>query len=270
MSDDRATILVGDALETLRGLPAASVQGCVTSPPYWGLRDYGTAAWEGGRPDCDHRKDTAHQAQGATSQRAGRANAEAQRNENFVGVCPLCGAVRVDRQIGLEPTVDAYVAALVAVFAEVRRVLANTGTLWLNLGDSYAREPAKGGSGTPNGRNIEAMGFTGEKPVPSGLKPKDLLMIPARVALALQADGWWLRSDIIWCLSGGGVALRQDAEGHPDRTCNGRRRQSFLRGPRRRPDRQGWRLPRQETGQSAANRHRLAHGLIYFAPSRVR
>lgn len=103
-----------------------------------------------------------------------------------------------DRELGLESTPDAYVRRLVEVFRDVWRVLRDDGTLWLNLGDSYARDPAKGGTGTPNGRNDPKMGYTGSKPIPSGLKPKDLIGIPWRVALALQADGWYLRSDIIW------------------------------------------------------------------------
>jgi DNA modification methylase len=143
--DPRATLYLGDARAVLVAMSDESAQCCVTSPPYWGLRDYGA-----------------------------------------------------DGQLGLEASPDEYVSALVAVFREVRRVLRDDGTLWLNLGDSYARAPEKGGTGTPNGRNKPEMGYTGAKPLPSGLKPKDLVGIPWRVAFALQADGWWLRSDIIW------------------------------------------------------------------------
>ena len=136
-------ILCGDVREQLRTLPPGSARTCVTSPPYWGLRDYG-----------------------------------------------------VEGQLGLEPTPDAYVAAMVEVFREVRRVLAEDGTLWLNLGDSYC-----GG-----GRGCEGKGWEdGEKknkiaPIetPLGMKPKDLVGIPWMVAFALRADGWYLRSDIIW------------------------------------------------------------------------
>jgi len=139
------TLLQGDALEQLQSLESKSVQCCVTSPPYWGLRDYG-----------------------ATS------------------------------QLGLEPTPEAYVVNMVAMFREVGRVLRDDGTLWLNLGDSYA------GSGTyQNSRpgnpinNSRASNRNGCGSVP-GLKPKDLCGIPWRLAFALQADGWYLRSDIIW------------------------------------------------------------------------
>lgn len=140
-------ILVGDVRERLRDLPDQSVQCVVTSPPYYGLRDYG-----------------------------------------------------VPGQIGLEPTLSDYITALVDVFREVRRVLRPDGVCFLNLGDSYASqggpEPAQtkwqvdGASHTQNGGKSRKVG--------DGLKPKDLMMVPARVAIALQDDGWWLRSSIVW------------------------------------------------------------------------
>jgi len=148
------TVLEGDVLAGLSGLPDGSVRCCVTSPPYWGLRDYGH-----------------------------------------------------DEQIGLEPTPDAYVAKLVTVFREVRRVLADDGTLWLNLGDSYAathRGELGRGARADNFNFAESRlvgqgkGSRREAEIPSGLKPKDLVGIPWRVAFALQADGWYLRQDIIW------------------------------------------------------------------------
>lgn len=139
-------ILNGDCREVLRTLPDRTVQACVTSPPYFGLRDYG-----------------------------------------------------VDGQIGLEQTPEAFVAELVAVFREVRRVLRDDGTLWLNLGDSYANDGKWGGSS--GGKHVTALhGSTGvgRGKVTTGLKPKDLIGIPWRVAFALQTDGWYLRQDIIW------------------------------------------------------------------------
>ena len=205
-----ARILRGDCRTVLPTLDAASVHCCVTSPPYFGLRDYGTGTWSGGDLACEHKHETAHQKQGATSQRLSRQSADAQRNENFRAVCGKCGAVRTDSQIGLEPTLDAYVAALVGVFREVRRVLRDDGTLWLNLGDSYASNGGAGGTMASTG-----LGTPGRAALPrpeaanpdalarwrkgfGGAKSKDLLMVPATVALALRADGWWLRSDIIW------------------------------------------------------------------------
>lgn len=143
------TILHGDALEQLRALPDNSAHCCVTSPPYFGLRDYG-----------------------------------------------------VPGQIGLEASVEEYVARLVEVFAEVRRVLRDDGTLWLNLGDSYANDTKWGGNGSgPDSKNYTSGlgGYVGQKAKRhTGLKPKDLIGVPWRVAFALQAAGWWLRSDIIW------------------------------------------------------------------------
>ena len=162
-------LILGDSLSVLKTLRDQSVQTCVTSPPYFGLRDYGVAG-----------------------------------------------------QIGLEETPDAYVAKLVELFREVRRVLKNDGTLWLNLGDSYAgsgrgqagndsKQATNKGSLEPfvrtrkvneksfSKRLIEkgAIGNAWVKP-PPGLKAKDLIGIPWRVAFALQADGWYLRQDIIW------------------------------------------------------------------------
>ena len=151
----KARILVGDVRTRLSEIPDQSVQSCVTSPPYFGLRDYGN-----------------------------------------------------DAQIGLEPSLQDYVDELVKVFREVKRVLRDDGTLWLNLGDSY--------SGSGKGRNPDGtvhvsaliakqgtsagtvMGDVPSGIVPEGLKPKDLMGVPWRVAFALQADGWYLRQDIIW------------------------------------------------------------------------
>jgi DNA modification methylase len=114
--------------------------------------------------------------------------------------CGKCGAIRVDSQIGLEPTPDEFVAKLVAVFREVRRVLRDDGTLWLNLGDSYnAGTNSKRKNGTGGVGNWHTADETGGIRVKvASLKPKDLIGIPWRVAFALQADGWYLRQDIIW------------------------------------------------------------------------
>lgn len=138
-------ILCGDALEVLRSFPDGVIDTCVTSPPYWGLRDYG-----------------------------------------------------VDGQLGLEPTPEEYTAKMVEIFREVRRVLKDEGTLWLNLGDSYCGTGNKGEYKDPkylDGRNGQKVALNNKI---KGLKAKDLVGIPWRVAFALQADGWWLRSDIIW------------------------------------------------------------------------
>lgn len=190
-------LVQGDA----RHLPLRDgcVQTVVTSPPYWGLRDYGTGKWSGGDPACDHKHETQHQKQGAPSQRKGRSNVEAQRNENFRDVCGKCGAQRLDAQLGAEKTPEAYVQDLVEVFREVRRVLREDGTVWLNLGDSYANDGKWGGStGGKHAAGLHGQTGIGRQKVNTGLKPKDLVGIPWRVAFALRADGWYLRSDIIW------------------------------------------------------------------------
>lgn len=198
-------ILVGDALVVLKTLPSESVHCVVTSPPYYGLRDYGTGQWEGGDPKCDHIQRTAedvHKTSKLGSHHRGHptTNAAYQAQQRQFSVrCNKCGARRIDQQIGLEQTPDAYIARLVDVFHEVRRVLRKDGTAWLVLGDSF-------GSGEIGRHDYASGRMIGPKRSqqkerqqrPRTTKPKDLLMIPARVALALQADGWWLRSDIIW------------------------------------------------------------------------
>jgi DNA modification methylase len=137
------SIMCGDALTELRKLPAESIHCCVTSPPYFGLRNYEMAG-----------------------------------------------------QIGLENDIEDYVNRLVAVFSEVRRVLHPSGTFWLNIGDSYAV------SGKELGKRLNKSNQCMEKQhseiVPSGLKPKDLCLIPYRVAMALQSDDWYLRNQIVW------------------------------------------------------------------------
>jgi DNA modification methylase len=196
-ADDWLTVYQGDCRAVLATLPAESVHCVVTSPPYWGLRDYGTATWEGGDVECDHR----HQLGGEGATSAKQNTSAGTQTIAYRDTCGKCGATRQDSQLGLEPTPEQYVANMVAVFREVRRVLRDDGTLWLNLGDSYAskwptRRPERseiGAGSLENGKREarpERMG--------PGLKDKDLVGIPWRVAFALQADGWYLRSDIIW------------------------------------------------------------------------
>lgn len=142
MEDAPCTVLVGDARERLRALPAGCVRCCVTSPPYWGLRDYGIAG-----------------------------------------------------QIGAEPSLTDYLHHLVLVFREVRRVLADDGTLWINIGDSYT---SGGRTWRAPDRKNPARAMTYRPDTPPGLKPKDLIGVPWRLAFALQDDGWYLRADVIW------------------------------------------------------------------------
>lgn len=204
---DVNVIYNGDALEKLKTLPDKCVNTCVTSPPYFGLRDYGTGAWVGGDKDCKHRRESKK----SDSTITGHKNFD-----DMLGVgdaiykttCPLCGAVRVDNQVGLEETHEQYVEKLVLIFREVKRTLRDDGTLWLNLGDSYAGSgKGRNSDGTVHVSSLMAkqgtsvgtvMGDVPSGVVPLGLKPKDLIGIPWRVAFALQADGWYLRQDIIW------------------------------------------------------------------------
>jgi DNA modification methylase len=135
---------IGDALQILKTMPDQSVNCWVTSPPYWGLRDYG-----------------------------------------------------VDGQLGLEKTPEEYVAKMVEIFREARRVLRDDGTLWLNLGDSYNNFRVSTPPQTVHNGEIRGK-FKGRRPVSNSLKEKDLVGIPWMVAFALRADGWYLRQDIIW------------------------------------------------------------------------
>lgn len=197
-------IIVGDCIEQLRRLTAESVQCVVTSPPYWGLRDYGTATWEGGDEGCDHIGQRATSA--STLKTDGRANPGILDNHKVPGIpythtCGKCGARRIDNQIGLEKTPEEYVAKMVEVFAAVWRVLRSDGTCWINLGSSYAGSPSGSFDSGNRGEGQEGGEFRSNKAFNTaghGFKPKDMIPIPWMVAMALQADGWWLRSDIIW------------------------------------------------------------------------
>ncbi len=135
-------IEIGDSREILQDFPENYFQSCITSPPYWGLRDYG-----------------------------------------------------VDGQIGAESTVDKYIEDLVNIFREVRRTLKEDGTLWLNIGDSYT---SGGRTWRDADKKNSARGMSYRAPTPQGLKSKDLIGVPWKIAFALQADGWYLRSDIVW------------------------------------------------------------------------
>ena len=199
----------GDCLEVLKTLPSESVNCCITSPPYWGLRDYGTGEWIGGDPNCSHKRDSKQ----SELTQTGHRNLEGAVGDGiYKDKCKRCGAERKDRQIGLELTPSMYVQKIVEVFREVKRILKKDGTLWLNLGDSYAttsggmEQLRDMGKDTPSYGKIKySDGYEGvsqkgksEAKKRDGLKHKDLIGIPWRVAIALQSDGWYLRQDIIW------------------------------------------------------------------------
>lgn len=188
------TLLTGDVIDVLKTLPDQSVHACLCSPPFFGLRDYGTGTWQGGDPNCKHTVSNQVEDRKAKGAITNAVRPGAPRT------CRKCGALRIDRQIGLENSVEEYVTRLVEVFREVRRVLRNDGTLWLNLGESFASKST--GSVSAGTKQRTQMGSFGRPDkISSGFKPKDLMMIPARVAIALQSDGWYLRQDIIWAKS---------------------------------------------------------------------
>lgn len=205
-----------NALTGLRGLDSESVQTVVTSPPYWGLRDYKTEAqvWDA-KSGCNHEfglevsrierrrsdRGLAQTGNGGPETRL-PGLAEAGYISASQGAFCHCGAWR--GSLGLEPTPELYVEHLIMIFREVRRVLKKDGTLWLNLGDCYY-SGNRGGYDRNRVGVSKNMGSTASDFLAApnrlpqkGLKDKDLVGIPWRVAFALQADGWWLRSDIIW------------------------------------------------------------------------
>lgn len=197
-------ILQGDCRDVLRTLPEKSVHCVVTSPPYLGLRDYGTASWEGGNETCNHIADPNKTKQFGNPEfnvnRPSRADTKT-TGYYYRDTCGKCGAIRIDRQIGLEATLEDYVASLVTVFREVRRVLRNDGLAFLNLGDSFASGCMTGKQG-PNSRAAKGSGQAHIALPPRRpyglLKQKDIMGVPWAVAFALRDDGWWLRQDIIW------------------------------------------------------------------------
>jgi DNA modification methylase len=195
-------ILEGNCLDTLKQLPDQCVNTCITSPPYWGLRDYGTATWIGGDPNCNHMRDSKVNPSGNTDtgHKAMFEKDNAVGDAIYKSECPKCGAKRKDQQLGIEETPDQFVENLVNVFREVRRVLKDDGTVWLNLGDSYCGTGHKKDSIDPlisGGKARNGQKFALNNKI-EGLKSKDLVGIPWKVAFALQADGWYLRQDIIW------------------------------------------------------------------------
>ena len=195
---NEARIIVGDNRATLASLPSGSVQTCITSPPYWGLRDYGTATWIGGSDDCDHLGKPMATRANINANTGGRDVKNSDYREPMGQSCSKCGALREDDQIGLEDSPESFVEQLCLVFDEVWRVLSDDGTLWLNLGDSYnGAAPNRSGANRFNdGRTNRDKRFSVGGV--AGLKSKDLVGIPWRVAFALQARGWYLRSEIIW------------------------------------------------------------------------
>jgi len=200
---------IGDCVEVMKSIPDATVQCVVTSPPYWGLRDYGTAMWYGGDDNCDHLADRSLYETGFVNSKQSTNKGTGNRDIIKHNICPKCNAIRIDNQLGLEKTPKEYVEKMVEIFREIKRILKDDGTVWLNLGDSYANtgcDSSKVGGFTGERIRKKEMGINPNdscqdsqlRQIPVGLKPKDLVGIPWSVAFALQKDGWYLRSDIIW------------------------------------------------------------------------
>jgi len=195
----KAEVIIGDNRQALKELSDASVQTVVTSPPYWGLRDYGTATWIGGDEACDHETP---RSRGDDIKENDKQRTSKGSRPNLQWDCK-CGAIREDNQIGLEQSPDDFIEQLCVVFDEVWRVLKDNGTIWVNLGDSYSAmrdskaspDSLRTGEGTRVG---SAANRNPENLRKAGLKHKDLVGIPWRFAFAMQARGWYLRSDIIW------------------------------------------------------------------------
>ena len=185
------SFLQGDVFYNIKKLEDNSIDCVVTSPPYWGLRDYGTASYEGGDPNCQHTI-----TDGIVDNKNNKLIERPDRDSDKKN-CVKCGAKRIDKQLGLEPTYQEHIQNIVELFRAMKPKLKESATVWLNYGDSYAA--------TVNGTKVKDIknddrGFV-DKPfgtIQGSLKPKDLVMIPNRIAIALQDDGWWIRSEIIW------------------------------------------------------------------------
>ncbi len=222
---DNNTIYQGHILDILKEMPPESVQMVVTSPPYWGLRDYGLPPMVWDEKRLGHCRQIINNRETYVKDGHEWGDEIKKRNRGSCGdkstldggdmipnientqgqFCQVCNAWR--GSLGLEPTPELFIDHIVQIFREIRRVLRKDGTVWLNLGDSYASSGSgfgqdnseKSNGGACEGfRDAKYLNQKNPKTAVSGLKPKDLIGIPWRVALALQADGWWLRSDIIW------------------------------------------------------------------------
>jgi len=197
-------IFNGDCIDVLRGMDAESIDMCITSPPYWGLRDYGTAEWEGGNSDCNHSQAKEksrydYSLNSSPIQKPTRGTDAPKWKDK----CPSCGAIKKDSQLGLEPTYQEYIDKLITIFDEVKRVLKDTGTCWVNLGDTFASGNRDNGKvdltrlDSKEGRNV---GKWHVQPNRQGcdVTAKSLIGIPERFAISMTDAGWIRRNTIIW------------------------------------------------------------------------
>ena len=207
----------GHAIDILHHIPDNSIHCVITSPPYWGLRAYGTdmQIW-GGAPDCGHewvdgKIPDKIGGRNKSTLTGGKEKAHPHAKGRFNSVCAFCGAWR--GELGGEPSPDLFISHLMMVFDEIRRVLRSDGTCWINIGDSYhgswgnygnRHEPDNESQRAKNTERLSRPSWDNNRSRPAssrsidGLKPKDLCLIPQRMAIALQDAGWWIRSDIIW------------------------------------------------------------------------
>ena len=191
------TLVNGGAISVLSEMEPGSVSCCVTSPPYWWMRDYGLQPTIfGGDNGCDHEwVEKEYQRKSSDTKKGKKQETNIGANQRDVPIkYAECSCGAWSGQLGLEQTIDLYISHLVEVFSHVRRVLKDDGTLWLNIGDTYFD--------------------SNKKKYNDSLKPKDMCMIPARVAMALQEDGWWLRSEIVWHKSN---AMTESVKDRPTR-----------------------------------------------------
>jgi len=180
----------GNCIDKIKELEDNYIDCVVSSPPYYGLRDYGTASYDGGDPDCKHSI-----TDGIVDNKNNKLIERPDRASDKKN-CVKCGAKRIDEQFGLEKTYQDYLANTVKVFATFRPKLKDTATIWWNVGDSYS-SGLRTSTTNQSLRGGKDYGVT-RTPVQNGIKEKDLLMIPNRVAIALQESGWYIRSEIIW------------------------------------------------------------------------
>ena len=196
--------LEGNCIDKIKELEDNSIDCVVSSPPYFGLRDYGTAQWQGGDPNCDHET---KRSRGDDIKEGDKQGTNKGSRPNSQRVC-YCGAKRIDEQFGLEKSYQDYLANTVKVFETFKPKLKDTATIWWNVGDSYSsgnrktttlqtvRKPKSNEISESKQKYLD--GLIVRPPIQTGIKEKDLLMIPNRVAIALQEAGWYIRSEIIW------------------------------------------------------------------------
>jgi site-specific DNA-methyltransferase (cytosine-N4-specific) len=209
------TLHQGDCLEILRQIPDNSIDCCVTSPPYHLQRDYETAQWLGGDPNCDHvANPNATKTFGNPEFNENRPSRSATKTPGYYAdICPKCGAEKVDYQVGIEPTVHAYIDKLQTIFREVYRVLKPTGTCWVNLGDSFSGS----GKGATNKVTNQKEVYVPNTDSPHvkvkdfSIPNKSLCLIPQRFALAALESGWIIRNEVIWSKAAPMPTSKKDA-----------------------------------------------------------